>query len=87
MFDAQAPHRQREVNRNQCAVIVGAERLRLSERIDQPRQYGQNRIRASVRKTQRQQSSATVINYAQQRVGFDTNRDVRPIQRPGLDFA
>ena len=84
VLDAQTPHRQREVQRNQCAIVIGTKRFRLAERFNQPIQHGQNRIRTSVRETQRQQSSAAMINHAQQRVGFAGNRNMRPIQGPSL---
>ncbi len=84
MFDPQAPHCQREVARHQSAVIIAAQRFRLSERFNQPIQHSQNRIRASVREIQCQQSAAAMINHAQQCVGFATNRNVRPIQGPSL---
>ena len=84
MLDAQTPYRQCEIHRNQSAIVVGAKRFRLSERSSQSIQHGQNRIRASVRETQRQQSAAAVVNHAQQRVGFAGNLDVRPVQSPRL---
>ena len=84
MLDSERMHRQRKVGRNQSAIIIGAQRFGFAKGFKKLRQSAQNGFCASVRKTQRQQAAAAVVNHAQQRVGFAANRHVRPIQRPGL---
>ncbi len=84
MFDAELAHRQRKIGRNQSAIVVGTQRFGLAEACNQLFQDGQNRFCASVHETQAQQTPTAVINHAQKRVGFTVNRDVRPIQGPGL---
>ncbi len=84
MFDAQSLHRQRKESRYQSAIIIRPKRFRFSKRFNQSIQHSQNHICASVHETQRQQSSAAVINHTKQCVGFRAYGHMCPIQSPSL---